>query len=191
MARLDTRPEQVETGQNTGFSVVPLSPCYPAFRILISIPMSEAPKSKRFSGGPVADGSGSASPGGLRVIMEIFGINRGLTLALLLGILLVSLGALYLFVRSAPPDTITITSGPESSIFHTNATKYAALLAKQGVKMKILTSHGSLENLQRLSNPSMRVDVGLVLGGVTNAGMDELVSLGSLSYQPLLVFYRG
>ena len=153
--------------------------------------MSEAPKSKRFSGGPVADGSGSASPGGLRVIMEIFGINRGLTLALLLGILLVSLGALYLFVRSAPPDTITITSGPESSIFHTNATKYAALLAKQGVKMKILTSHGSLENLQRLSNPSMRVDVGLVLGGVTNAGMDELVSLGSLSYQPLLVFYRG
>jgi len=57
--------------------------------------------------------------------------------------------------------------------------------------LNILTSHGSLENLQRLDDPMFKVDVGLVQGGVTNATADNLVSLGSISYQPLLVFHRG
>jgi TRAP-type uncharacterized transport system substrate-binding protein len=64
-------------------------------------------------------------------------------------------------------------------------------LARQGVKLKILPSEGSLENLQRLDDPSFHVDVGFVQGGITNVATDKLVSLGSISYQPLLVFYRG
>jgi TRAP-type uncharacterized transport system substrate-binding protein len=49
-----------------------------------------------------------------------------------------------------------------------------------------------LENLQRLKNASLRMDVGFVQGGVTNApGGVQLVSLGSVSYEPMFVFYRG
>jgi TRAP-type uncharacterized transport system substrate-binding protein len=49
-----------------------------------------------------------------------------------------------------------------------------------------------LENLDRLSDPSVQVDIGFVQGGVTNArGVSNLVSLGSVSYQPLLIFYRS
>lgn len=145
------------------------------------------------SPGEAADGATTTTPtpGALRMIMEILGLSRTFTITALLLLSLVALGALYLFLRSAPPTTITITTGPEGSIFHTNAVKYAALLAPYGVKMKILTSHGSLENLERLSNPSFKVDVGFVQGGVTCAGMDKLVSMGSISYQPLLIFYRG
>jgi hypothetical protein len=97
----------------------------------------------------------------------------------------------FLFVWSAPPRTITITTGPEGSIFHTNASKYASELARHGLKLIILNSRGSLENLQRLSDPKAKVDVGFVLGGITNGASDKLFSLGSVSYQPLLVFYRG
>ena len=68
----------------------------------------------------------------------------------------------------------------------------ATRLASNGVTLKILPSQGSQENLERLENPALRVDAGFVQGGVargTNA--QNLVSLGSLAYEPLLVFYRG
>ena len=133
----------------------------------------------------------TAKPSRLTMIMEIFGVSRAITITALLFAVLVLAGAVFLFVESAPPGTITITSGPEGSIFHTNAVRYARILARYGVKLNVLTSQGSLENLDRLCDPSFRLDVGFVQGGVTNGASGKLVSLGSIAHQPLLVFYRG
>ena len=73
-----------------------------------------------------------------------------------------------------------------------NAEKYAAILKRSGITLKILPSEGSQENLKRLADPSSRVDVGFVPGGETpGVNIDKLVSLGSLYNEPLLVFYRG
>src|SRR5436190_513436 len=123
---------------------------------------------------------------------DTFGLSRitaTITFGLLAGILLF---ACFWFFRSAPPSTVIITSGPPGSSFETNAFKYKQILASNGVTLKILPSHGSLENLQRLTDPSFRVDIGFVQGGITNGPDDrKLVSLGSVSYQPLMVFYRG
>ncbi len=123
---------------------------------------------------------------------DTFGLSRitaTITFGLLTGILIF---ACFWFFRSAPPSTITITSGPPGSSFATNAFKYSRILASNGITLKILPSRGSLENLQRLTNPSFRVDIGFVQGGVTNGPDDrKLFSLGSVSYQPLMVFYRG
>jgi NMT1 family protein len=124
-------------------------------------------------------------------IRELFGIGKTFTLGAILTTAAILVAGLILFVNTAPPTTITITSGPEGSIFQTNAYRYADILAKHGITVKVLTSHGSLDNLQRLSDHSVHVDVGFVQGGVTNDQMHKLVSLGSVSYQPLLVFYRG
>jgi len=60
------------------------------------------------------------------------------------------------------------------------------------VTLKILPSEGSRDNLARLSDPGAQVDVGFVLGGEATAKqVDHLMSLGSISYQPLMIFYRG
>ncbi len=126
------------------------------------------------------------------IFTEIFGLSRPVSICAFFLISLVTIFAVFWFFHSAPPDTITITSGPEGSIFETNAEKYAKILAGNGVKLKILPSRGSLENLKRLLDPSFRVDIGFVQGGVANGlNIDKLVSLGSISYEPLLVFYRG
>jgi len=130
-------------------------------------------------------------PSLLTLINESFGIGRAGAIGVVIFSGLILIGAGFFFVHSAPPNTITITSGPEGSVFYTNACKYSAILARQGVKLNILTSHGSPDNLQRLCDPSFPVDVGFVQGGVTNEADDQLVSLGSISYQPLMVFYRG
>jgi hypothetical protein len=143
---------------------------------------------------PVQTDAGSihvTTPSVLTATAEIFGLSRLIAIGMIVFVCLVMILAVFYFVWSAPPHTITITSGPDGSIFQTNACKYASILARHGVNLKILTSHGSLENLQRLSDSSFPVDIGFVQGGETNSASGNLVSLGSVAYQPLLVFYRG
>ena len=123
---------------------------------------------------------------------ENFGLNRTLSLIAICFITLVTCSAVFWFIHSAPPRTLVISSGPPGSAFERNAEEYRAILARNGVTLKIRPSQGSLENLERLENPTSRVDIGFVQGGVSNGtNGQQLVSLGSVSYQPLLVFYRS
>jgi len=123
---------------------------------------------------------------------EVFGLGRAVMVsAALLTIAVIALGV-FLFLYLAPPNTIIMTSGPKDSSFERYAEKYATILKKQGVTLKILPSDGSVENIKRLADHSSKVDVGFVQGGVHNGiKTDELVSLGSLSYAPIFVFYRS
>jgi hypothetical protein len=126
------------------------------------------------------------------IFTEFFGLGRSVALSAIALISLVTIFAIFWFFHSAPPNTITITSGPEGSVFRTNAEKYSKILARNGVTLKILTSDGSQENLKRLADSSFRVDIGFVQGGVVgDLNIDKLVSLGSISYEPLLIFYRS
>ncbi|HEX7326682.1 MAG TPA: TAXI family TRAP transporter solute-binding subunit [Rhodanobacteraceae bacterium] len=116
--------------------------------------------------------------------------------------LLVSLGPIAVIVALAvflifrfmqpPPRTLTISSGPVGSIFYMTAKKYQPILARNGITLKVLPSEGSLQNLQRLASPDSGVDIALVQGGVTDGGDTHgIVSLGSLFYEPIALFYRG
>ncbi len=96
------------------------------------------------------------------------------------------------FVHSAPPRTLTISSGPKGSNFETIAQRYSKLLAREGIRLNILPSKGSLENLDRLADPKSHVDIALVQAGLTaDTNTDDLESLGGMFYQPLLIFYRS
>ena len=98
----------------------------------------------------------------------------------------------YRFVRPAPPDTIAITSGEAGSMFDVAARRYREILARQGVTLRVLPSEGSLENLRRLADPDSKADVGFVQGGLADrADAKKLMSLGSVFYAPVAVFYRA
>jgi hypothetical protein len=98
----------------------------------------------------------------------------------------------FKFARPAPLDTIVILSGPEGSTFRTTAEKYRKLIERNGVKVHILPSQGGLDNLQKLASPSFKADVGFVQGGLADGvNIENLKSLGSITTQPLLIFYRG
>lgn len=122
---------------------------------------------------------------------EIFGFSRVGAVLVFIATLAVLGLAIFWFFHSAPPRTLFITSGPPGSGFETNAIQYRVILAKQGVVLKILPSEGSRENLKRLEDKSFRVDVGFVQAGMTNREDPmKLASLGSISYEPLVIFYR-
>ena len=99
----------------------------------------------------------------------------------------------YQFVEPAPPRHLTITTGGDSGAYFAYARRYAELLAANGVTLEIRTSAGSLQNLERVKNGE--ADIAFVQGGVQEVlGSEEesdLRSLGSVSYEPVWVFYRS
>ncbi len=96
------------------------------------------------------------------------------------------------FLKPAPPTTLTMASGPDGSAFRRAADKYKTILARSGVTLTILPSGGSQDNLRQLTSPDVDVDVALVQGGLADTvETDELMSLGSLFYEPLFIFYRA
>lgn len=125
-------------------------------------------------------------------IMDNFDVGPAAALtALGAGIFIVAAAVIF-FIKSAPPRELTISTGPEGGSFQRVAQKYAKILEANGVKVNILASAGSSQNLERLKDDASKVDIAMVQAGVATAeGTDDLVSLGSISQQPLLVFYRG
>ena len=93
--------------------------------------------------------------------------------------------------RFAPPNTIRFASGPDGSGYRNQAEKYQKILARDGVKIEILSSRGALDNLDKLANPAVKVDVGFVQGGLAEGReLPHLVSLGSVYPQPMMVYCR-
>jgi TRAP-type uncharacterized transport system substrate-binding protein len=101
---------------------------------------------------------------------------------------------LHLF-SPAPPKEITILGGPAGSSFQLNAQRYAKIISTHGVKVNVIETEGSDNNLEILQDKKKKADVGLVQN---DSSLDEkeeeianLMSLGTVWVQPLLVLYRG
>lgn len=138
------------------------------------------------------DANHKSRPALVTALIETFGFSPWLATLVALFLLLLAGAAVVWLWMSTPPRTLTITSGPPGSSFERNAEAYQEKLATRGVTLKILPSGGSLDNLKRLQSPDSGADVGFVQGGVVGeSDISDLVSLGSISYQPLWVFYRG
>jgi len=114
-------------------------------------------------------------------------------LATITPILLLSAAAIYAtlhFVRPAPPLHLVMAGGPEGSNFRMVAERYRRILARSGIDLQIVASHGSADNLDLLAG--RQVDIALVQSGVTHAGgTDDIVSLGTMFRQPVMLFYRA
>jgi len=126
------------------------------------------------------------------MLIETFGFSPALASVVALFLGCVCLLAVVWVVQSAPPRKLVMTSGPEGSSFQRWADDYQKILAMHGVELEIRPSGGSLDNLKRLQSATEGVDIGFVAGGIAkDENLGGLVSLGSVAYQPLLVFYRG
>jgi TRAP transporter TAXI family solute receptor len=99
---------------------------------------------------------------------------------------------LLTMVVTSPPRTMVIAAGPEGSYFDQTAKKYALELQKQGIDVRILNTAGAKENIQLINDPVRHVDIAFIHGGVTNVQESpDLMSLGSIGYEPVWIFYRS
>jgi len=118
---------------------------------------------------------------------------RDLLVASLPTILLVlaACAVAYVVVDPAPPRHVTLATGQENSAYEEFGRKYAALLARDGIKVQLQRSLGSEDNLQRLLDG--KADIAFVQSGSTSEDKAEgagLMSLGSLFTEPVWLFLR-
>ena len=125
-------------------------------------------------------------------LSETFGLSSLVATTVILFVVAICASATVWFVRSIPPREITLASGRTGSSFQRYAENYKRILATHGVKLVVLPSSGSEDNLKLLQQPNSGVDIAFVQMGQSKADdSNELVSLGSIAYQPLWVFYKN
>jgi TRAP-type uncharacterized transport system substrate-binding protein len=116
-------------------------------------------------------------------------------LVLVVTAFLVGIGILTVvnhFVQPAPPSSLSMTTGMEGGSYAVYGEWYRQILVREKVRLELLPSSGSVENLRRLKDKSFQVDAGFVQGGTSSSSeAPNLLSLGALFYTPLWVFYRG
>jgi TRAP-type uncharacterized transport system substrate-binding protein len=107
----------------------------------------------------------------------------------------VAAAAAWMLVTSKsvfPPRTLVMATGPEGSANRELGARYRAILARSGLDLRLVPSAGGVENLARLHDPRSGVNVALVEGGIVGGEeTSDLVSLGTVSFEPLWLFYRG
>lgn len=100
----------------------------------------------------------------------------------------------YWVVDPAPSRNLDFSSGQENTAYAVFAKQYSEELAKSGLNLRVHSSQGSQENLQKISDIESIIDIGFVQSGSTNQALAEekgLISLGSLFYEPIWIFYRS
>jgi hypothetical protein len=99
----------------------------------------------------------------------------------------------YRMVDPSPPHTLVMATGPANSDYDAFGQRYRALLARHGIRLELRHTSGSRDNLDALRAQSGGVDVAFVRGGTASAeeiAESDLVSLGSLFYEPVWLFHR-
>ncbi len=116
---------------------------------------------------------------------------------LLIALLLLVLA--YKVLDPTPPKKVVLATGAAQGAYAEFGKRYAALLAMHGIRVELRETQGAAENLQLLRDPASGVDIAFVQGGAdaeratseeSEAANAGLVSLGSLFYEPVWLFYR-
>ena len=103
----------------------------------------------------------------------------------------------YLWLDPTPPRKVVLATGPEQGAYAEFGTRYQAQLARYGVQVELRPTQGSAENLALLESSDSGVDFAFVQGGADRlrqpdeAPPEGLLSLGSLFYEPVWIFYRA
>jgi TRAP-type uncharacterized transport system substrate-binding protein len=99
--------------------------------------------------------------------------------------------AAIIILYTLPPRMIVMATGPKGGAYYEIGKRYRTALASAGVKVRLLPTDGSLENLALLRDLHSGVTVALIQGGTVSAEASSgLESLGTVFYEPLWMFHR-
>ena len=98
----------------------------------------------------------------------------------------------YQFVNPAPPRSISMATGSPTGAYYAYGAAYRDILKRNGVELEVRSTAGSVENIRLLEAESGGVDVAFMQGGIGSlAQSDDIISLGSLYFEPLWIFHQS
>ena len=105
---------------------------------------------------------------------------------------LVAFAVLLAVLSPAPPRTVQMATGAEGSAYAEFGERYRELLARHGVTLELVPTNGAVDNVRKLNDAKSGVSVAFVQGGFADAAQAaDLVSLGTVFYEPVWLFIRG
>jgi len=114
-----------------------------------------------------------------------------------IAIVIALLVAAYVLLDPTPPHRVVLATGPENSAYDEFGKRYAEELKRSHIQVELRHTAGSRENLVLLRDGKEHVDLAFVQGGASETihtdaeNPDSVVSLGSLFYEPVWIFYRA
>jgi len=117
--------------------------------------------------------------------------NKLLTISI--PILLLIIASFYItsqFIQPSPKKEFTIATGSKNGQYYKTALLYKEILEKQKVKVNILTSNGSIDNLNLIENK--KADMAFIQNGIDYTEKSvSIKSIASTNYEPLWIFYKN
>jgi TRAP transporter TAXI family solute receptor len=100
--------------------------------------------------------------------------------------------AIVYFWQPAPPQSLTMATGPETGAAHRTGERYREALAKRGITLELKKTSGSLENRATLLNDESGVSAAFVqTGSATAEDAQWLAAITNVYPEPLWIFYRS
>lgn len=92
------------------------------------------------------------------------------------------------FIEPPVKKELTIATGSKNGTYYKTALKYKELLKEENIKLNIISSDGSLENIDLLK--SHKADIAFVQNGIIQVN-SSLEFLANIYYEPLWIFYKN
>jgi len=90
-----------------------------------------------------------------------------------------------------PPRTVSMAVN-QGGTSEPIAKRYRDILARDRIELRLVPSRGAVESVARMREPKSGIDVAIIPSGITNQSQSpQLVSLGTVGYQALWLFYRS
>ena len=101
----------------------------------------------------------------------------------------------YWVLDPTPPRRVVLATGVDQGAYAEFGRRYAASLKRHGITVELRPTQGAAENLALLRDADSGVDLAFVQGGADRGQRndddnDHLVSLGSMFFEPVWLFYR-
>src|SRR3972149_5648145 len=110
----------------------------------------------------------------------------------------VLLAGAYFLLKPMPPKRVVLATGSEQGAYAEFGKRYAEELKRYGIEVVLRSTAGARENLRLPRDAKRDVDTGFGQGGASESlrareKAEEqlpLISLGSMFYEPVWIFYR-
>jgi len=130
---------------------------------------------------------------GLVLKHEFIAIKESLVeLRRLVIVILLIIGGVIIYLKPFPFTGISIATSYKGGDWYQFGEGAISLLEERGINLEVVATSGTIENAEQLNDPKSKVNAGFVYAAALSKDQQRgLYSLGSISYDPVWIFYRN
>jgi TRAP-type uncharacterized transport system substrate-binding protein len=130
---------------------------------------------------------------GLVLKHELIAIKESLVeLRISVVVILLLIGGVIIYLKPFPFTGITIATSYKGGDWYQFGEAAIAPLKEHGIDVEVVTTNGAIENAEKLNDSKSKVNAGFVYAAALSEDQKKgLYSLGSVSYDPVWIFYRN